>query len=349
MKQEELHGTEIILLSDPRWLAFVRSQKDATIFHHTAWAGVLTGTYGYRPLVLTQTSVDKQIVAGIPLLEVRSKLTGRRFVSLPFTDHCPPLGQNATSLSILSSSLTAWRKSQDASLVEIRGEMPKATGVHPTTVAVRHVMPLEEDTDRVFRSFKRTQVQQRILKAQREGVQVRLGRSRGDLLPFYRLHLQTRRRLGAPVQPKRFLAALWEQLIEAGLGFVVFAYRDSKPIAGAVFLAWNDIVIYKYGASDPDYWRFRPNNLVLWTAIKWSCENGYRQFDFGRSDFDDQGLRNFKDGWGTTELPLVYSYFANSPPKRASDFSKRFVAKVIRHSPTIVCRGIGEVLYGHFG
>lgn len=330
-------------------MAFVQSQGDATIFHHPAWASILAGTYGYRPLALTQTSIDKRIVAGIPLLEVRSKLTGRRFISLPFTDHCPPLAQDPTSLSILSTRLTEWRKSLGAKLVEIRGRMPITVGVHPTTVAVQHVRPLEADSDRVFRSFKRTQVQQSILKAQREGVQVRLTRSRGDLPTFYRLHLHTRRRLGVPVQPRRFLTALWEQLIEAGLGFVVLAYKDSQPIAGAVFLAWNGTLIYKYSASDPDYWKLRPNNLVLWTAIQWGCENGYRQFDFGRSDLENLGLRTFKDGWGATEQPLIYSYLADEPPRLISDARKRLVANVIKHSPAIVCQGIGELFYGHFG
>jgi lipid II:glycine glycyltransferase (peptidoglycan interpeptide bridge formation enzyme) len=220
--------------------------------------------------------------------------------------------------------------------------------VYSIVVAVRHLLPLDPDSESIFRQFKRTQVQQCILKSQRDGVEVRLSTTCDDLLLFYDLHLQTRRRVGTPIQPKRFFMALWAELFEAGLGFVVLAYKNMRLIAGAVFLAWNGTVIYKYSASDPDYWKLRPNNLVLWTAIQWGCTHEYRQFDFGKTDLDNKGLRYFKNGWGTTESLLTYSYFADKPPKRTSNAMKHILAKIIQHSPTIVCRGVGEILYGHF-
>ena len=348
-EQPDLHQTDVMALSDPRWLAFVQSQADATVFHHPTWANMLAETYGYRPLVLTQSSMDGLIVAGIPLLEIRSRLTGRRFISLPFTDYCPPLAQDPESLSLLSAGLMAWRVSVGDPLIEVRGELPLTSSVHVMAAGVRHVLLLEGDCDGVLRRFNRSQVQRGIRRAQRDEVHVRIATSCAELMLFYDLHLRTRRRLGVPVQPRRFFEAMWSQLIDADFGFVSLAYKDSHLIAGAVFLAWNGTVIYKYGASDARYWRFRPNHLIMWMAIQWGCANGYRQFDFGRSDFDDQGLRDFKNGWGTTEAPLIYSYLADKPPGRVSDAKKRFLVKVIQHSPAIVCRGIGELLYGHFG
>jgi lipid II:glycine glycyltransferase (peptidoglycan interpeptide bridge formation enzyme) len=173
-----------------------------------------------------------------------------------------------------------------------------------------------------------------------------VSRSREDLDVFYRLHLETRRRLGVPVQPKRFLDLLWEHVIQPGLGFIVLARRAGRPLAGAVFLAWNGNLIYKFGASDARSWELRPNNLVIWTAIDWACRNGFRQLDFGRSDLENQGLRDFKSRWGAPETPLVYSYVATSPPGSTPRLVMRAVAKLIRSSPPIVCRLLGEVLYG---
>jgi CelD/BcsL family acetyltransferase involved in cellulose biosynthesis len=250
---------------------------------------------------------------------------------------------------MLGADLAAWRTRAGNPLVEIRGEMPVTAASSPVTVAVRHVLPLEADTSRVFGTFKRSQVQRNIRRAEREGVRVEVTTSLEDLAVFYRLHLWTRRRLGVPVQPKRFLVALWEKLVAAGFGFAVVAYKGSRAIAGAVFLAWNETVVYKYGASDARYWSLRSNNLTLWTAIQWACENGYREFDFGRSDLDDHGLRAFKDGWGTTELPLVYSYCGDVLPRPVPNLERRLVGKVIRYSPALVCRGVGELFYGHFG
>jgi hypothetical protein len=125
----------------------------------------------------------------------------------------------------------------------------------------------------------------------------------------------------------------------------LLAYSGSIPVAGAVFLTWNGTVVYKYGASDPDYWKLRPNHLIFWTAIRWACEHGYRVFDFGRTDLDNQGLRDFKSGWGATERPLVYSLLADRPPKPPSGRLSHALEEVIRRSPPWVCRAVGELLY----
>jgi hypothetical protein len=162
---------------------------------------------------------------------------------------------------------------------------------------------------------------------------------------FYNLQVATRRRLGTPVQPLRFFRFFWKRLIEEDLGFLLIAHKESVPVAAAIFLAWNGTLIYKYSASDPAYWKMRPNNLVLWSAIRWGCQNGYHTFDFGRTDLIDQGLRDFKNGWGTEELPLVYSRIAETAGKPSDGRLRRWLAPVIKNSPTIVCRVIGELMY----
>ena len=49
---------------------------------------------------------------------------------------------------------------------------------------------------------------------------------------------------------------------------------------------------------------------VFWTAIQESCARSDREFDFGRTDLGNEGLRRFKSGWGGVERPLVYSSLA---------------------------------------
>src|SRR5205823_1065555 len=117
---------------------------------------------------------------------------------------------------------------------------------------------------------------------------------------FYRLHWQTRRRLGVPLQPRCFFESLWRRIIEPGFGFVAFAYFGERPIAADLFLAWNGTLIGKFNASDRQFWSLRPNNLVVWAGIEWGCRNGYRLLDFGKTDRHGGGLRNFKMSWGST-------------------------------------------------
>src|SRR5205807_9857984 len=75
---------------DPGWLAFLASQPGATLFHHPAWARVLSQTYGYRSLVLAQADPDGRIVGGLPAVELRG-LRGPASSPRPLPHPSPPL------------------------------------------------------------------------------------------------------------------------------------------------------------------------------------------------------------------------------------------------------------------
>src|SRR4029077_12922920 len=77
-------------LSDPDWDHAVLSHPDCDFFHSAAWAKVLRKTYRHQPTYL-HFSRQGKLVALVPMMEVRSFLTGCRGVCLPFSDFCEPL------------------------------------------------------------------------------------------------------------------------------------------------------------------------------------------------------------------------------------------------------------------
>jgi len=343
---EAATGLAVTGLDDPRWLDFAGSHAQATVFHHPAWSRVLVDAYGYRPWILLQLDRDGAVAAGIPLLEIQRFSPRRRFISLPFTDYCPPLATSDDVLAELTAGLLRWQRRNRVHQLVVHGGLSSAAGIQVVPRAVRHLLPLGCSSQEFLERIKGTQVHRAIKKAQREGVTARISRSAADIDTFFQLHLQTRRRQGVPVQPKRFLRLLWKHVIDQGLGFVVLAHKDGQPIAGAIYLAWNQTLIYKFGASDPRFWEVRPNNLVMWTAIEWACEHAYRELDFGRSDTENLGLREFKRRWGAVELPLNYSYLTAAPGRPMPRLSMQVMARIIQSSPPIVCRLSGEILYG---
>ncbi len=339
---------ELVEINDPRWMAFARGHQDATVFHHPAWAGVLAQCYGYGPSVFAMMDSAGRITAGLPVAEVKSWLTGRRLVALPFSDFVPPLAGSNAELSKLLSHFETYRHDGGWPKLEVHWELPAQEGVYYEEPVARHLTHLAADPVEVFQRFKKTKVQQPIRQAERAGVTIRRAETGRDLELFYGLHLQTRRRLGTPVQPIRFFRLLWEWLLSQGLGFALLAYKDKELLAGAVFLHWNGVLTYKYSASDPAYWGLRPNNLLLWHAIRWGCEQGYRLFDWGRTDLHNQGLLAFKRAWGSEERLIRYSVVADQPPSgRLVGSTQRLLSSVITHSPSWVCRTIGELLYAH--
>jgi lipid II:glycine glycyltransferase (peptidoglycan interpeptide bridge formation enzyme) len=185
--------------------------------------------------------------------------------------------------------------------------------------------------------------------AQKRGVHIEIGKSTDHLKAFYQLHMDTRHRQGVPVQPWCFFDLLGKILLEDDLGFILVAYQREKPIAGMVLLKWGQTLTYKYGASCSENLDLRPNDLIFWTAIQWGCEHGYKVFDFGRTDVENEGLRTFKSRWGAKEIPLFYSVFSKKTQQQPHDRMMSLMNIMIRNSPAWVCRSAGELLYRHFG
>src|SRR3954465_16064632 len=88
-------------LRDARWSTFVLQHPAATVFHTPEWLCALKKTYGFTPVAVVSTDSDGTIDNGIPFCEVSSWATGRRLVSLPFSDHCEPLIRDDAALECI--------------------------------------------------------------------------------------------------------------------------------------------------------------------------------------------------------------------------------------------------------
>ena len=346
---EDVSGEVLELaLDDPRWTALVTDADGATPFHRPDWAAFLAECYGFRPWVGAVLDARGGLAAGVPLLETRVPLVGRRWIALPFTDSCPPLSRGDDhSSEALVTGLDALGHRHGVGRIEIRGPV---TGprTHVEAEGVEHVLELNDDPE-VLRAAFHSSVRQGIRGAERAGLTVRRGERRQDLTrTFYELHVATRRRLGVPVQRRRFFELLWDRVLAPGGGYVLLAELDGSAVASAVFLTDERTTIYKYGASDHRQWKKRPNHALFWEAIRDASEHGRRRFDFGRSEFADEGLRRFKRQWGAQELELRYTTIGAAPQQKAGDGRlSGFAAGVIRRSPAFVCRGAG--LFYRFG
>lgn len=332
----------ILDIQSEEWMQFVSERPDANPFHHPAWASLLADCYGYRPFALALVGAGG-IRRGLPVMEVRGLFGGRRWVSLPFTDHCSPLAE-AEELGALASAIVQAGAAEEVAQVEIRSPLETPT-MRRRAEAVIHRLELDPDPERVLAGF-RGSVRRSIRKAEREGVEIREATSEADIAQrYYELHLRTRKRQGTPAQPRRFFRLLWRRLLEPGLGYGLLAYVKGEPVAGAIFLDWNGTVIYKYGASEPRYQALRPNNLLFWHAIRRASERGRQTLDFGRTDWENDGLRAFKSSWGATEEPLVYSGVGIGASATAGR-ARGLAGLAIRRSPTtVVCRAVGEAFY----
>jgi CelD/BcsL family acetyltransferase involved in cellulose biosynthesis len=330
-----------LALDDPRWTEFTRTHGEATIFHSPSWARVLSETYSYRAFGLGLLS-SECLVGLVPLLEVDGVLRTRRWVSLPFTDTCPPLLAPEVDDEAVVSLVDRARREAVVSAVDVHAPID---GALHEEVGVEHVLALGDDPAVLERGFASSH-RRNLKQADRNGVSVRMAGLAEDLTrTYYALHVATRRRQGVPTQPRSFFRRLWELVLEPGNGFLLLADHEGIVVAGAVFLAGSRTLIYKYGASAPAQWQLRPNNPIFRAAIEWACANGCTRLDLGRTDAPNEGLRRFKSGFGAEERPLVYSRIGAASASRRPSESGGMLSFAIRKSPEFVCRAIGTALY----
>ncbi len=353
----------------------------ACFFHSSPWARVLAESYGYIPLYFS-VQENGTFKALVPVMEVKSILTGKRGVSLPFTDYCEPIISEGVDFIYLFNRIIEYGKTRGWKYIELRGASsffapcpsnlepptlspapspvgpasysPAPRALHPAPVFrsyLGHTLDLTRGEERIF-SALRDSTRRNIRKAEKEKVEVRMGSTPGAVSEFYRLNCLTRREHGLPPQPYHFFVRIQREVFSKENGFVALAYFNGKAVAGNVFFHFGRQAIYKYGASDKSYQSLRANNLVMWEAIKYFCQRGARSFCFGRTELGNDGLRTFKRGWGTEETAInYYKYslkegcFVNS---RGNDFPN-LPNMILNKMPIPALKIIGDLAYKHMG
>jgi lipid II:glycine glycyltransferase (peptidoglycan interpeptide bridge formation enzyme) len=293
---------------------------------------------------------------GFVFCRVDSWLTGRRLVSVPFSDHCEPLVDDAADMSAILSALEQQLRQEKQSHIEIR---PKQTFeettslFHSTCAYCFHELDLKPDLDTLFRNCHKSSTQRKIQRAQREGLTYEDGRSESLLNTFYRLFLLTRRRHQAPPPSKKWFRSLIDCFGEALK--IRVALKNGQPVAAILTLRYKDALVYKYGSSDAQSNNLGGMHLLFWHSIREAKLEGLRVFDLGRSDSDNTGLITFKDRWNCPRSTLVYQRFTNSLHSTNNytaggvNWQTRIARRLVSDLPDSIFSSIGNLLYRHIG
>ncbi len=334
-------------LRQARWDNLLLTHPDYTFFHSAAWARVLCDTYHYHPTCFT-VNEDHRLLALLPVMEVNSWLTGRRGISLPFTDDCHWPDYDALLEDSLIPEVIRHGRRRGWRYVEWRGGKDHFAEAPASHSFLGHELSLVDPESRLFAGCE-SAVRRAIRKAEHLGVTVGISRTRDAVETFYALHCQTRRKHGLPPQSLDFFRNIYRHVLSTGLGWVFVARHQGTPIAAAIFFHLGAKAIYKYGASAEAQQHLRGNNLVIWEAIKWYVRHGYTRLDFGRTSLSNQGLRRFKLAWGTQERRIDYVRFDFEQETfvTGADQARGWHNRIFKMLPENLSRLIGAALYRH--
>ena len=342
---------ELNPLDDPRWETFVRNHARASVFHSTNWLRALQIAYGYDPAVVTTCPRQAALTNGLVFCRVESWLTGRRMVSLPFSDHCEPLGNNSGELDDLLFSMRHDVDTGSWKYIEIRPpfyQPGSLTGFGKSLTYCLHRLNLSgRSAPELFHNFHKSCVQRKIRRAERERLKYEEGTSEVLLQQFYKLLVITRRRLLLPPQPQSWFRALIASFGEDLKIRVVC--KDDRPVASILTISHKKTMVYKYGCSDARFNRLGGMALLLWNTIQEAKDKGLEEFEMGRSDSSTPGLISFKEHWGAVGTQLNYWRYPSQPVGTANAWQQSILRRLVPATPNSVLRTIGMLLYRHIG
>lgn len=340
--------TSHLKLSSPDSWREILSHPDVSIFHTQGWEQTLESSYGYKPEYLLIEKAGSG-TAILPIMEVKSCLTGKRHISLPYSDYCPPLVKGNYSVRDIVTDLIQIGERNGWHSLELRllnGDEDiekESCGKY-----YHHILDLSPGEESIFKKLKEA-TRRNIRKSWKEGLEVTISEDLADIKLYYNLNCLTRRRHGLPPQPFQFFKCIHEHLIKKRQGIIVLARNRGQIVAGAIFLHVGNKAFYKFGASEKIYQHLRPNNIVLWEGIRWYANNGFKSICFGRNEETNEGLRRYKLGWGAQESMIhYYKYdFRKNGYVKKTNLALGLHTKIFRHAPLFLLRLIGTKIYRH--
>ncbi len=326
--------------SDERWLEFVSSNDSAFIHHHPAWLRVLSVRSNLTPQAFCSME-NGRIVNGFIFF------TNKDFATTLSGSSSNLILGNAGNRDEIITNFVKYMRDMNIRTIEIKDPLSSHL-FHPLLMGYSHEVQINSSID-LINSKTTPSVSRNIRLAIRRGLQYEIRSDLEAVYEFYKLHIRIRKKFGIAVEPVSFFEKFYDEIISKGLGFTVSVKQNGIPMSSGLFAGLNTRLSYRYGASDPRYLHYRPNNLMIWAGLLEGQKRNFNVLDMGRTEKDNEGLRSFKLSWGCTETPIYYNYYPSLPQSSMLQHANKYIIKpIIQNSPTIVCRLTGKLVYKLF-
>ncbi len=285
------------------WDSFVMAAPDATVYHLSAWAGIIREAFGHRTRQLSAWEGDR-LVGILPLVVFRSTLFGRFVTSVPFVNYGGVVASSPAAAQALLDEAVAEARRQGARSLELRHRVRQFPDLSVKTHKVAMVLPMAASAEIQWDGLDR-KLRNQVRKAEKSGLTVKVGGV--ELLDgFYEVFAENMRDLGTPVQAQSFFARIMAALPSQTA--ILQVLHEGRPIA-ASFVVWHRGTMEVPWASSLR--RYNPlcaNVLLYWEMLKFCLAQGCHTFDFGRST-PNEGTYQFKKQWAAVPQALFWEYW----------------------------------------
>jgi lipid II:glycine glycyltransferase (peptidoglycan interpeptide bridge formation enzyme) len=189
-------------------------------------------------------------------------------------------------------------------------------------------LDLTPGPDKLFAAFTKGH-RADVRRAERNGVQVRVGSSKNDLLTFYSIMETTGARQQFGIHAQAYYAAALQHFGDAAR--MLIAEHEGEAVAAFLIFGRGREAQYMYSGSNEQGLKLGANHLLQWHALQWAHERGCTIYDFwGIPDAFGQmahatgqqlalleaaakthplyGVYRFKKGWGGNVVRYLPAY-----------------------------------------
>ncbi len=305
-----------------RWDEFVLQHPESSPYHLWAWRKAIEESYGHK-CIYFYTEQNDEITGILPTVRFHVPGIINQIVALPFCDVGNCVADKSEVQDLLISEILEYCKNRKIKNLQFRGDLLQTVLIQTRleiveTNKVRMFLNLPSTANDLLKSF-RSKLRSQVRKAEKNGVTFRWGNIE-DIENIFRVFSKNMHELGSPVHSKAFLKSVLEQYDErAKVGIAEF---ENNIIGIGIILLGARGVSIPWASTLREYNRLSPNMLLYWNLLKYSADNGYEYFDFGRSS-EGEGTYRFKKQWGAISKPLVwYELKDNDKKEKSSKESK---------------------------
>jgi serine/alanine adding enzyme len=281
---------------------------------------------------------NSSVVGVLPLVHMKNFLFGNALVSIPFFDSGGILSEdNEVAAKLLTAALELKAKLR-AEFIELRHAEPVPSPRHERSAReipgealrslsvphglrahkMRMLLDLPGSSRELLGSF-RSKLRSQIKRGVKEGLETKVGGE--DLLAdFYKVFSENMRDLGSPVHSMGMMKNVLAEF--ADMARIIMVYAERKPVACGMIIGFKDVMENPWASSLRRYSRQSPNMLLYWAMLEYSCERGFKLFDFGRSS-PDEGTYRFKEQWGAKASPLQWYYVGRGVSGHVAEESEK--------------------------
>ena len=284
-----------ITLSD--WNKFLSAHPNAHLLQTGEW-GELKSAFGWKPVRIVSGEAGVQILfRKLPLRFAVGYIPKANVDQSLWSEIDSICKQNHAIFLKLEPDL--WEDVETNNNLRITNYKLQISphNIQPPSTIIIDIKNSEEE---ILAKMKQ-KTRYNIRLAEKKGVTVRTW---NDIESFHKMMLLTGGRDGFGVHSLEYYKRAYELLHPKGMGELLVAEYEGKPLA-ALFVARNgNRAYYLYGASTDEERNRMPTYILQWEAMKWANTRGCGEYDlWGVPDEDEATLEaNFEkrhDGlWG---------------------------------------------------